>query len=74
MNFTKIKYLFTFRTEGFYNTEQNNKDRIISIIYFMGSQVGIPVILCKQCRPEEMPHPVAFHLGLHCLPLCKFQI
>ena len=24
--------------------------------------------LSKQCRPDEMPHYVAFHLGLNCLP------
>ena len=27
----------------------------------------------KQCRPDEMPHYVAFYLGLHCLPKCSFR-
>ena len=48
----------------------------LSIIYFKGSQVGIPnydaflsletvLTSAKSVDPDEMPHDAAFHLGLH---------
>ena len=54
------------------------------IVYIKGSQVGIsklrhtPVpeyffILANSKDPDEMPHNVAFHLGLHCLPKYMFR-
>ena len=46
-----------------------------SINYFKGLQVrifkSIPVdffILANSKDPDEMPHLVAFHLGLYCFP------
>ena len=48
-----------------------------SIVYIEGSQLIIPSKYCisfsgdhffsKQYRPDEMPHSVAFHLGLYFL-------
>ena len=29
--------------------------------------------LCKQCRPDQMPHSVASDLGLHCLPMSPLR-
>ena len=51
-----------------------------SIVYIEGSQViiskkytlflslKINSVLANRADPDEMPHYVAFHLGLHCLP------
>ena len=56
-----------------------------SIVYIEGSRV----IISKKCYilslkmdfvvancadPDEMPHYVAFHLGLHCLPKYPFRV
>ena len=30
-------------------------------------------ILANRVDPDEMPHNVAFHLGLHCLPKYAFR-
>ena len=51
----------------------------LSILYFKGSQVEFPnnyvlqslmivFMIANSAGPDEMPHFVAFHLGLHCLP------
>ena len=32
----------------------------------------IDLVLANSADPDEMPHDVAFHLGLHCLP--KFPV
>ena len=50
-----------------------------SIVYIEGLQViasqtivflslNIDFVLANSADPGEMPHYVAFHLGLHCLP------
>ena len=55
----------------------------VSILYFKVSQVEISkfqkflslkivLILANSEDPDEMPHYVAFHLGLHCLPKYLF--
>ena len=49
-----------------------------SIVYIEGSQIiiskkycflslKIDFVLANNADPDEMPHYVAFHLGLHCL-------
>ena len=49
-----------------------------SIVYIEGSQVTIPhpqkiyFVLANSADPDEMPQYVAFHLGLHCLPMYLF--
>ena len=44
------------------------------ILYFVGliciSVSEVSFILANSANPDEMPC-VAFHLGLHCLPLCN---
>ena len=50
-----------------------------SIVYIEGSHalvsklnvflyLKIDFVLANSADPDEMPHYVAFHLGLHCLP------
>ena len=54
------------------------------IVYIEGSQVLIPkyiiflylkinFLLANSANPDEMPHDAAFHLGLHCFPICLFR-
>ena len=56
-----------------------------SIVYISGSQLTIikhivnlslntciGVVQATGADPDEMPHNVAFHLGLHCLPKYLF--
>ena len=56
----------------------------LPIVYFEGSQVEFSELmsisvpedcfnLSEQCRPDEMRHSAAFHLGLHCLPKYPFR-
>ena len=56
---------------------QKNKYGIADL-YIKGSQVEISKLwcisvinicsyICKQCRPDEMPHDATFHLGFPCL-------
>ena len=59
-------------------------DMELIILYRRGSQVEVYEILMHFCHgdiffilanragPDEMPHYVAFHLGLHCLPKYLF--
>ena len=56
-----------------------------SIVYIQGSKVynfqiktvifslKFIFILANSVDPDEMPHDVAFHLGLHCLPKYAFR-
>ena len=48
----------------------------MSILYFTGSLVKISIffILANSADPDEMLHYVAFHLGLHCLPIMQHFI
>ena len=41
-------------------------------LYFFLS-VKIVFVLVNSANPDEMPHYVAFHLGLHCLPQNAFR-
>ena len=43
---------------------------IKSIVFFLSEDI---FCLSKQCRPDEMPHHAAFHLGLRCLPKYPFS-
>ena len=56
----------------------------IPIMHFKGSLVEFTKLQCisvsevylnltEPCRPNEMPHLAAFHLGLLCLPKYPFR-
>ena len=49
----------------------------LAILHFKGSKIlqnvflslkSVFIFLADSADPDEMPHNVAFHLGLHCLP------
>ena len=46
------------------------------ILYFNMSQIESSKLWCfiivNSEDPDEMPHYVAFHLSLYCLPMCLF--
>ena len=55
-----------------------------SIVYIEGLRVivsqnivflslNIDLVLANSADADEMPHPAAFHLGLHCLPKHPFR-
>ena len=45
------------------------KDQVAKILNFdVFLSLKIDLILANEARPDEMPHNVAFHLGLHYLP------
>ena len=46
-----------------------------SILYIEaeGTDSMINFDLANSSDPDEMPHNVAFHLGLHCLPKYQFR-
>ena len=37
-------------------------------VVFLSEDCFCPSKLANSADPDEMPHYVAFHLGLHCLP------
>ena len=61
----------------------DSKSMELSILYFKGlpvtilcNDVFLPLkinfIIANSAETDEMPHYVAFHLGLHCLPKYLF--
>ena len=67
-------------SDGFSHTDEYNKDGIVHYIFqwVIGRTFQIIIffnvfILDNSADPDEMPHFVAFHLGLHCLPKSTFR-
>ena len=52
-------------------TKTNKQVRNFKFNMFLS--LKIVFILANSVDPDEMPHTVAFHLGLHCLPKYLFM-
>ena len=71
---------YNHQTNGIYHTATYNKVGMV-YLYIEGSQVIVKknlflkmyFVLANSADPDEMPHDVAFHLGLHCLPSNLFR-
>ena len=57
--------------EGFDTINQRSK--ILQHIYDVFQSLRMVFISASSADPGEMPHPVAFHLGLQCMPKYLFK-
>ena len=53
-----------------YNEESQGNDFTKNILFL---SLKMDFVLANSADPDEMPHCVAFHLGLHCLPKYPFR-